>query len=191
MAIFYLADTHFGHRAAIDFDDRPFADVEEMNQTMIEHWNEVVGRKDTVYILGDFFLGLKAGEAKQIALALNGHKHLVLGNHDKRNAPWYRDVFGLVTPYMEVHDQVDGFRRNVVLSHYFIPFYPQARYMGFMLHGHTHKTTESEYEEAIKQEIRDKGLRCEAYNVGCMWQDYRPQTLEQIIARQPRTVKTV
>jgi len=47
-----------------------------------------------------------------------------------------------------------------------------------MLHGHTHKTEESVMEERIKEDIRRSGLRCEAYNVGAMWQDYEPQTFE-------------
>ena len=46
-------------------------------------------------------------------------------------------------------------------------------------------------EERIKEEIRRKGLRCEAYNVGAMWQDYEPQTLEEIIARQGRTIPLI
>ena len=58
-----------------------------------------------------------------------------------------------------------------------------------MLHGHTHKTAESVLEERIKDGIRKEGLRCEAFNVGCMWQDYEPQTLEEILARQDREVK--
>ena len=60
--------------------------------------------------------------------------------------------------------------------------------MAFMLHGHTHKSMESVIEEKLKEEIRRKGLRCEAYNVGAMWQDYEPQTLEEIVARQNRRI---
>jgi hypothetical protein len=47
---------------------------------------------------------------------------------------------------------------------------------------------ESVMEENIKEKIRRKGLRCEAYNVGAMWQDYEPQTLEEIVARQNRKI---
>ena len=52
----------------------------------------------------------------------------------------------------------------------------------------THRTEESEIEEKIKADIRAKGLRCEAYNVGCMWESYEPQTLEEIIARQESNI---
>ena len=66
--------------------------------------------------------------------------------------------------------------------------YNGHRYMSFMLHGHTHKTEESVLEEQIKEQLRAKGQRCEANNVGAMWQDYEPQTLEEIVARQGRTI---
>ena len=36
MAIFYIADTHFGHENIIRFDNRPFANVEMMQNDMIE-----------------------------------------------------------------------------------------------------------------------------------------------------------
>jgi hypothetical protein len=63
--------------------------------------------------------------------------------------------------------------------------------MAFMLHGHTHKTEESVMEERIKEDIRRSGLRCEAYNVGAMWQDYEPQTFEEIIVRQERKIPLI
>ncbi len=63
--------------------------------------------------------------------------------------------------------------------------------MAFMLHGHTHMTEESVMEERIKEDIRQKGLRCEAYIVGAMWQDYEPQTFEEIIARQGRKIPLI
>ena len=54
-----------------------------------------------------------------------------------------------------------------------------------MLHGHTHKGgKEQQLEEQLKTKIRQNYKLHRAYNVGCMWQDYYPQTLEQIIARQ-------
>ena len=34
--------------------DRPFADLDEMHETVILNWNSVVRKKDEVYILGDF-----------------------------------------------------------------------------------------------------------------------------------------
>ena len=52
--IYYISDLHFGHANVIEFDKRPFANVEEMDRIMIERWNERVSDMDDVYISGDF-----------------------------------------------------------------------------------------------------------------------------------------
>jgi len=54
---FFTSDTHFNHANIIKFCDRPFKDVELMNETLIANWNRVVGLDDTVFHLGDFCLG--------------------------------------------------------------------------------------------------------------------------------------
>ena len=51
---YYISDLHIGHENILRFDNRPFADVNEMNNKLIENWNARVCSDDTVYILGDF-----------------------------------------------------------------------------------------------------------------------------------------
>ena len=46
--IYYIADMHFGHTNVIRFDDRPFADTEQMDEVLIQNWNERVTADDTV-----------------------------------------------------------------------------------------------------------------------------------------------
>ena len=121
---------------------------------------------------------------------MNGFLHLVRGNHDKRSEEYERS-FCEVADYLELAVMANRVKCPVVLSHYFIPFYNGHRHSAFMLHGHTHKTEESAIEEKIKEELRFKGMRCEAYNVGAMWQNYEPQTLEEIIARQGREIPLI
>lgn len=50
----YISDTHFGHRNVINFDKRPFEDIEQMDQVLSALWNDRVQKDDDVWILGDF-----------------------------------------------------------------------------------------------------------------------------------------
>lgn len=82
MARFFSSDAHFDHANIIDLCARPFGSVEEMNLSLVERWNAVVGDEDEVWCLGDVALG-KGTSGLAWASLLNGHKILVPGNHDR------------------------------------------------------------------------------------------------------------
>ena len=50
--IYYIADMHFGHTNVLRFDNRPFPDTAQMDDTLIQNWNGRVTSDDTVYVLG-------------------------------------------------------------------------------------------------------------------------------------------
>ena len=49
--IFFISDLHLGHANVLRYDNRPFANVDEMHNTLVERWNSVVGDDDVVYFL--------------------------------------------------------------------------------------------------------------------------------------------
>jgi calcineurin-like phosphoesterase family protein len=83
-----IADTHFGHHNIIKFtgpdgkvvrphpEGRPFVDIEEHDNLIVQNWNAAVKPQDKVYLVGDI------GKPLSILKRLNGHKRLILGNHD-------------------------------------------------------------------------------------------------------------
>lgn len=133
--IFFTSDSHYNHRAIIEHCRRPYADVRSMNEAMIADWNAVVGPSDDVYHLGDF--GFKGeDDLDTIWWRLNGHKHLVVGNHDKKNPKV------LKLPWESVSDLkvVKKDERKLVLCHYPMESWPSMWKGSAHLHGHCHGT---------------------------------------------------
>ena len=46
---FFTSDTHFNHTNIIRFCNRPFRNVDEMNETIVANWNATIGMDDTVF----------------------------------------------------------------------------------------------------------------------------------------------
>lgn len=128
--VFIISDTHFGHKKIIDFEgkSRPFATIEEHDAELVRRWNAVVGKKDTVWHLGDVLFG---ANSFPILSQLNGVKKLVMGNHD--DYP--------VEKYLEHFSQIYGAAtyRGCALTH--IPIHP-SQFWRFKanLHGHLHSS---------------------------------------------------
>ena len=184
--IFFTSDLHFGHENVIRFDNRPFNTVEEMDEEMIKRWNAKVGKGDIVYVLGDFIWKAATNEAVNIIRRLNGQIILIKGNHDRflHNAAAKKALAG-IKDYDDICVTLeDGTTRRCILSHYFIPFYNGHRYQAIHLHGHSHFTEESAEEVRITTELNEKGYDLKIYNVGCMYWNYAPVTLDEILERK-------
>ena len=111
--VYFTSDTHFYHSNIIGFCKRPFKNVEDMNETLIENWNRVVGQDDIVFHLGDFCMG-GSHEWTKILNRLNGKIYLILGNHDLKNIrQGYTSRFELTT--MQMHIEVD--KQKIYLNH--------------------------------------------------------------------------
>jgi len=156
--VFFISDHHFGHKNIIDFESRPFSDVDEMTTKMIEKWNSVVSKDDKVFHLGDFSF-LNRDKTKAIIQELNGYKFLIMGNHDRgRSKSWWLDV-----GFNEVSEYPIIYKDFFFLSHE--PMYMNKHMPYVNLHGHIHcqKYEGNSY-----------------FNVCVEHWDYTPLTFEQI-----------
>lgn len=94
--IWFISDTHWGHSNFLKFtrDDgtkiRPFDTVQEMDEYMIEKWNNTIKQGDKVYHLGDVVMDPK--KLLHYTECLNGSPRLIIGNHDilERNSQYYK-----------------------------------------------------------------------------------------------------
>ena len=94
--IYFTADMHFGHKAIITMQNRPFESVEEMDRVLLQNYNAVVHKDDTVYILGDICHHIKIEQADELIKKMNGKKYLIKGNHDMGLIESHDDLFFLI-----------------------------------------------------------------------------------------------
>lgn len=139
--LWFTSDSHFGHKNIIRFSNRPFKDVDHMNEELIRLWNSYVGPDDDVYHNGDFSLTTpnKTGE---ILDRLNGNIHLITGNHEKSvlKKEGVRNRFVWIKPY---HELVVG-NQLIVLCHYAMRVWNKSHHKSWMLYGHSHDSMEHE-----------------------------------------------
>lgn len=140
MEIFFSSDWHLGHKNIIGYCNRPFADVREMDNAIIDRLNERVGERDLLYFLGDMafvssectlFLYLKRIRCKNIAV--------ILGNHDDKHM--FRDSsFLWVRDLKKILVDVAGQSQGIVLCHYAMRVWNRSHSGAWHLYGHSHGT---------------------------------------------------
>ena len=139
-SFYFTSDLHFNHNNIIKYCNRPFHDIETMDDTLINNWNNKVSDNSIVFILGDFVLGNKK-QWRYFLDRLYGQKVLILGNHD-RNDSIPKDMFIDILDMAQVFvadKEIEG-GSKFILSHY-----PLATWAGIQnsvcnLHGHIHST---------------------------------------------------
>ncbi|GJD51915.1 hypothetical protein OPKNFCMD_4674 [Methylobacterium crusticola] len=164
MTVYFTSDTHFGDPRVLRIDRRPFANLAEHDAALVARWNETVAAGDTVWHLGDFALGPPPERVAALLAALNGDKHLIVGNNDgpaTLAAPGWLSV----AHYAEI--DVDG--RHLVLCHYAFRTWNRMGRGVVNLHGHSH----GKLKPATRQ-----------YDVGVDAWDFRPVTLDTIAGRR-------
>jgi len=132
-ATFLVSDTHFGHAGVCRFTEadgvtkiRPWTDPAEMDEAMIQRWNDVVRPNDKVYHLGDVVINRKSLPTLH---RLNGDKVLIRGNHDIFRDDEYREYFRELRAYHVLN--------GMILSHIPVHEASLGRF-GTNIHGHLH-----------------------------------------------------
>ena len=177
VTIWFTSDLHFGHRNIIEYCNRPWNTVEEMDEALIHNWNSVVGKNDIVFDLGDFAFASNQ-RWRELISRLNGKHYLILGNHDVSRYPGdsIMDLFEEVEHQMLL--DIDG--RYVYLNHYPFLCYGGAwrnpNNAVYQLFGHIHSGPNS----AGKDTDRLVHLFLYQYDVGVDNNNYFPVSWNQI-----------
>ena len=161
--VFFIADLHLSHtNMALH---RGFATVEEHDEYIIAKWNSVVSKRDVTYILGD--VTMEKSAPYHLLDRLNGIKHVVLGNHDRR-----QDVKKLLEHVESVAGMIQY--KGIILTH--CPIHPMELDYRFKhnIHGHIHEKVVMKMLDGW-EEIDER-----YYCVSCERVDYTPKTLEEL-----------
>jgi calcineurin-like phosphoesterase family protein len=163
---YVISDHHFDHRRIIEYENRPFKDVNEMNHFMVEQWNSIVKKNDIVFHLGDFCFG-KNDVIRYWFDQLKGRKILIMGNHDRHinhhSKFWYNIGFEEVYRYPIIY------KPGIILSHEPIDN-ANIRY-STNIHGHCHSKR------------TDIIVGSNSYiNISCEEVDYKPVNLDLLIS---------
>lgn len=164
------SDPHFSHKNIVKFTNydgtkvRPWDDVEQMNEEMIEWYNELVADQDRVYVLGD--VSFTVSSMRKSISRLKGRKCLIPGNHEPTKMRKYFDLFDDVRGYVQ--------RQGFIMSH--IPLHPHC--LGrwrLNIHGHLHNN------QVMKEEMDGECID-ERYYCACVERtNFRPKLLDEIL----------
>lgn len=167
---FYIGDTHFGHANCIKFDNRPFESVEEMDRMLMNNWNNRVSENDDVWILGDFCYRSDKDPAYFLK-RLKGHKHLIMGNHDRATVN-SQEACSLLESIDKMQYVMEG-KDSIVLCHFPIAEWNRKGRGSYHIYAHIHNAVDDIYRFMSKME--------RALNAGCMINGYQPVTFKELI----------
>ena len=166
--IFFTSDHHFGHKNILKYTDRSFQSVEEMDELLVQRWNEKVAPTDEVYHLGDVAL-CAAGKLRKILNRLNGKIYLIKGNHEK-SAEACASRFEWIKDYHELIVEDPDFEKGqqlIVLFHYALRAWNASHWGSYHLYGHSHDTLADD-PNAL------------AFDIGVDCHDFYPLSYEEI-----------
>jgi len=143
--IWFTSDLHLNHYNILTLEKENLAKnglsyirtIEEYNDMIINRINSCVKAEDTLYILGDVaFGGLDV--IRPLINRINGHKILVMGNHDR-----FQKSQGQYLGFKETYDcpiYLNGVRGKVILSHEPVMEAYNNPYVTLNIHGHLHNS---------------------------------------------------
>lgn len=157
---YVISDTHIGHENIIDYCDRPFDSVNEMDSEIIRRWNQTVGEDDTVLFLGDLVEDDHYLTGEELLDNLNGNILFVRGNHDG----WLSQNAGV------------NVVESCTIGHGRYRFYCEHRPAGFSsweIHGHKHNNDMRDYPFINYEKKR--------INVSAELLDYKPLRMDDLV----------
>lgn len=157
--LWFTSDTHYNHSnicaattnwaiSPEDYRVRNFKNLDQMNDTLVNNINNLVGENDILIHLGDWSFGGFESIAEFRSRIICKNVHIVLGNHDHHilnNKNNIQSLFASVHQYLFLSVSLPQVSRNqkvekydFVCMHYPIASWQNMNQGVIHLHGHTH-----------------------------------------------------
>ena len=164
--IYIWSDLHLGHANIIEYEQRPFQNITEMNKKLLHNWRTIIKSNDTIINLGDIAFKTNKEYLSKIIKNLPGYKILIMGNHDRsKSTRWWIEI-----GFDEVYKYPIIYEGKYILSHE--PIFTNE-YIN--IHGHIHnKKTENSELKYLPNQI----------NISVEMIDYKPILFEKIIEQK-------
>jgi len=132
--IWFSSDFHLAHKNIINYCNRPFKKVEEMDYKIFINMSKCLNSGDTLYFLGDLTFEEYVAEDffknfRHITI------HFITGNHDPVN------VIAIASEYCASVSEIKDINiedQNITLCHYAMRVWNKSHLNAWQLFGHTH-----------------------------------------------------
>jgi calcineurin-like phosphoesterase family protein len=185
----FTSDLHLGHRSIIDPDytsrgthmasfgcleePKKMPTIEEHDRWVVSTLNQHLSPTDQVWILGDVGWSNKWYIASLVS-QINGHKHLVRGNHDHSMIDFWKSTDVFESVQSDAYFRYNGV--NIHCYHYPVAEWNNGHHKSWMLHGHTHSNFDYGRAGLANKRILDVGFD----NSLKVFGQYKPFSFEDI-----------
>lgn len=134
----FTADWHLNHKNVLKLSSRPFGDIEQHDEYILNKCNELVDKDDVLIFCGDLAWNQSYNNYKSIFEKINCKNiYFILGNHDSKSALIRCQKEGLITSIIE--NKIF----NIDSDHIFVSHFPYREFIGFHngyyhIYGHCH-----------------------------------------------------
>jgi calcineurin-like phosphoesterase family protein len=161
--IYIISDSHYNHWKINRYTNRKFKSLDEMNNTMLKRWNNIVRKKDIIIDLGDcVFTKGSSKKIKEFYNKLNGRHILVKGNHDRKSYSYY--LADCVDFVCERFSWYFNGKKILFIHNPHKVKYGDLKRHDYIISGHTHN----------KGETFIRKRNCTFINVSCERLKYKP-----------------
>lgn len=168
--IYFSSDWHLSHSNVLKFSNRPFENVEQMNEIIFHQVIELTPGSQ-LYFIGDIGFNEKIVEHFfEKIKPRNIHFHWIIGNHDKKvNYKKFKKYCASMSEYKYIKIEEQG----IFLCHYPMFTWHNSHYNSWLLYGHHHAKSIGTPE--VFQKLIGKTL-----NVNLEFNDYKFWNFENI-----------